>query len=217
MIEERNREIESKNAEIERKDSVIEERNREIESKNVEIERKDSVIEERNHEIESKNAEIGRKDSEIESKNNEIDRKNSEIESKNAEIERKDSEIERRKKKLEMIVSKIDNVKFKNEFLENNRLGATDGELARLDEFIKKFDQKFYESMEELRLNMELSDRDFYDTLLIRLAINLKGCGGILQSSSEALSMQRIRLFAKVVDKRGAKKWEEYIRSFRVR
>lgn len=158
--------------------------------------------------------EIESKDKELSQKNKELSLKNQEIESKNKEIVLKNQEIEEKEKILRKITSEVNEMEFKNNFVHKNFRGASESELGKLDLFIKKMDPLFYDWMKELQEKMGLSERDFNDTLLIRLRLPLKTCASILNCSEDALSVQRKRMMTKVADKRPGEKWTDYILRF---
>ncbi len=99
---------------------------------------------------------------------------------------------------------------FRKSFVKRNMNGASDNELKILEDFVKRFDPDFLQSM----MDLNLKGRDFHDALLIRLGVGLSECCNILNTSSSALGMKRLRMFRSLDDNRGKEKWEDYILSF---
>ena len=141
--------------ELEEKDRIIEEKTRELQSKDEELQEKDRVINEKTRELQGKEEEIGRvvkektreQDEELQKKDRIIEGKTRELQGKDEELQEKDRVIDEKTRELQRKKEEIGRViKEKTQELQ-----VKDEELQKKDRMIEEKTQELQGKDEELQ------------------------------------------------------------------
>ncbi|MES5167276.1 hypothetical protein ABVC73_01540 [Prevotella melaninogenica] len=143
LLEQRDAELEQRDAELEQRDAKLKNKDAELEQRDTELKNKDAELEQRDTELKNKDAELEQRDTELKNKDAELEQRNAELKNKDAELKNKDAELEQREAEL----------KNKDAELKNK-----DAELERKSRRILELERMVFGRRSEKRLPENASD-----------------------------------------------------------